>query len=79
VIALLGLTVNGNPHPYLQALGNFLVFFLAQLVWELYDLTLTRAFPTEFELYRAFLVSLIATFAFAGINRIAKTEQKPST
>ena len=63
----LGINYNGNKWQYI--IINFLVIFLAQMVFELYDLLALNKFPSLFQVYKAVVQALIATIAFYGINR----------
>lgn len=69
------LGVNSSNVKWTQILANFIIIFLAQLVFCLYNLSVSGVFPTQFEIYEAVLTSLIASFAFYGINK-ATVEKK---
>jgi len=57
-------------------IANFLLFFGAQLAFELYEMLPTGSFPSEFQIYEAAIKSLIATFAIYGLNKAIHKEPK---
>jgi len=68
---MLGLNLSSSEvNRKLEAVGNFIVLLLAQMVFQLYDLLALNRFPTEWELYRALIVSAVGTVIFYGYNKI---------
>jgi len=68
---MLGLNLSSNStNLKLDALGNFLTVLFVQLLFQLYDLLALERFPTEWEFYRALIVSFIATMVFYGYNKV---------
>lgn len=71
---MLGLNENGNNILYI--VGNFLLFFGAQIAIELAILLPQETFPSPFQVYASAIKSLVATFGIWGINKATNKETK---
>ena len=58
-----------EPNNWKYNIGNFLVVLAVQIIYELYEGLRYERFPTPFEAYKIFIVSIVVTIGFFGLNK----------
>jgi len=70
----LGMNQIGNNWKY--ALGNFIVMFVVQLIFQMNDLLSTpELYPSMWQVLKCVTTSAVATLIFAGYNKLAKEKE----
>jgi len=72
----MGLGVNPNGNNWKYALANFAVILGTQILFNLNDLMATPdVFPTPWWICKTMLTSAVATFIFAGYNKLTAKKE----